>query len=72
MDMWKIVLGVAGGVVLAWIAIAALSVASAVAPSAGGFMGAVFADTGFQVVALIVVVVGGYYYFVVRRTGRWL
>ncbi len=70
--MTKTVLGVAGGIVLAFVVLSALDIAVGTAPAFVGLLGAIFADAEFWITVGALDAFWAYYYFVVRRTGRWL
>ena len=66
--MKKIVFGVAGGIVLAWLLISSLGIAAAVAPSFMGLMHTIVADPGFWVFVALIAAGAAYYFLHVRGT----
>lgn len=55
MSSIKIALGVAGGILLAFIGLLALGVAVGVAPAFGGLLGVIFRDPQFWLTVLLIV-----------------
>lgn len=66
--MKKIAIGVAGGILLAWLLISSLGAATNVGPSFVGLAEALAADTGFWVFAAVIAAGATYYFVAVKRS----